>query len=333
MNLIYDMVVDFSNNARTNTLETKKGNSNSIVLKFTLLNNGNPFDMSDVVMGSIKGVKPDDSIIYGACDFTEDEEGNKLNVITYTLSDANTCVSGRTSYELSLADENGVVLQSFNFYIYVIPDLFDESDMWGKSDITAVATYMGRAQRAATSTEEMMNTFIIGYGEVEQILNKFNQEYDFYVNYLQELQEAVARGDFNGAPGPQGPQGERGEQGPKGDQGERGVRGEKGDRGPKGDQGEQGIKGDPGAPGIQGPKGDRGPKGDQGEQGIQGEQGEQGIQGPKGDTGESGIITPTSGFYTLSVDENGDLYATYAGEGEDPEFIYDSNTGNLYVEV
>ena len=207
MNLIYDMVVDFSNNARTNTLETKKGNSNSIVCKFTLLNNGNPFDMSDVVMASIKGVKPDDSLIYGACDFVYDEEENKVNQITYTLSDANTCVSGRTSYELSLADENGVVLQSFNFYIYVIPDLFDESDIWGKSDVSAVATYMGRTLRAAEKTEEAMNTFIIGYGKVNDILNKFQNEYQFYVDYINDLQDRVAAGEFDGARGPQGPAG------------------------------------------------------------------------------------------------------------------------------
>lgn len=64
-------------------------------------------------------------------------------------------------------------------------------------------------------------------------------------------------------------------------------------------------------------------------QGPQGLQGIQGVQGPKGDRGESGIIVPTVGFYTLSVDENGDLWLTTADE-EDIRFEYNSETGDLY---
>lgn len=76
-----------------------------------------------------------------------------------------------------------------------------------------------------------------------------------------------------------------------------------------------------------------GPQGEQGIQGPQGEtglQGEQGIQGEKGDTGESGLAAPVSGFFTLGVDENGDLWA-YSEEDAGLEFEYDSETGALYI--
>lgn len=210
MNLVYDMIVDVFNNARTNTVEVKKGGNNAITLQFTILNNGQPFDMSDVTMVSAKGVKPDESIIYAACDFVLDEEGNKTNAVTHTLSDNSLSVAGRTTYELSLVDGYGNVVLSFDFYIYVVSNLFDESDMWGKSDISAVASYMGRAERAAISAEEISNTFIVAYGQIDAILNKLNNEYDYYVDYIQELQDRVANGEFNGARGPQGPQGESG---------------------------------------------------------------------------------------------------------------------------
>lgn len=77
-----------------------------------------------------------------------------------------------------------------------------------------------------------------------------------------------------------------------------------------------------GPPGIQGPKGEKGDTGDKGEKGEKGD---------KGDAGESGITVPVNGFFTLSVDENGDLWAYSAENGTIPEFEYDSNTGNLYV--
>lgn len=126
------------------------------------------------------------------------------------------------------------------------------------------------------------------------------------------LQDAKDSGAFDG---------ERGDTGPQGIQGEQGI------------QGIQGIQGEQGEQGIQGEKGDKGDKGDQGiqgEQGIQGIQGIQGEKGDKGDKGDSGVVAPIDGFFTLSVDADGNLWA-YSEDGEAPNFEYDAETGNLYV--
>lgn len=88
--------------------------------------------------------------------------------------------------------------------------------------------------------------------------------------------------------------------------------------GPTGAVGPQGIQG------VQGEKGDTGAQGPQGIQGIQGEKGE------KGDTGESGVVAPVKGFFTLSVDEDGNLWTNSSDDGTVPDFEYDETTGNLY---
>lgn len=169
-----------------------------------------------------------------------------------------------------------------------------------------------------------------------------------------------------GATGPQGPQGDKGEtgptgpQGPKGETGSQGPKGETGNSGPIGPQGPQGEpgptgpeglhgptgpqgpKGDTGPIGPQGPKGDKGdtgavgatgPAGKDGAQGPQGVQGKQGPKGDKGDPGESGVTTPISGFFTLSVDTAGNLWAHYAPSDDPPPFRYDAATGNLYYDI
>lgn len=102
------------------------------------------------------------------------------------------------------------------------------------------------------------------------------------------------------------------------------VTGVKGDTGPRGLQGIQGI---------QGPQGATGPAGLTGSQGPQGIQGIQGPKGDKGDTGESGIVTPVSGMYAMSVDDDGNLYVYYTDGGTPPVFYYDEETGNLYFEA
>ena len=57
-----------------------------------------------------------------------------------------------------------------------------------------------------------------------------------------------------------------------------------------------------------------------------------GEKGDKGDIGESGIQTQTSGFFTLSVDENGDLWVHYADNDTTPPVELDTD-GNIYYTV
>lgn len=73
-------------------------------------------------------------------------------------------------------------------------------------------------------------------------------------------------------------------------------------------------------------------KGEKGDTGPQGEQGPQGIQGPKGDKGDrgdSGITVPISGIFTLSGDEDGNLWAYYADGSAPPEFEV-TEDGDIY---
>lgn len=111
-----------------------------------------------------------------------------------------------------------------------------------------------------------------------------------------------------------------------------GTQGPAGPQGVKGDTGETGPKG---ATGAAGPTGATGPTGPQGKQGIQGAQGLQGPQGPTGPQGASGVTAPTSGFFTLQVDPNGDLYAVYADTttASAAPVSYDPATGDLYYMI
>lgn len=54
------------------------------------------------------------------------------------------------------------------------------------------------------------------------------------------------------------------------------------------------------------------------------------VRGEKGNMGESGVITPISGLFTLSVDAEGNLYVHTAADETAPLFEYDRESGNLY---
>ena len=53
------------------------------------------------------------------------------------------------------------------------------------------------------------------------------------------------------------------------------------------------------------------------------------IKGVKGDRGDSGVTTPINGFFTMYVDEDGNLWVLSEDDLTNT-FEYDENTGNLY---
>ena len=142
--------------------------------------------------------------------------------------------------------------------------------------------------------------------------------------------------DMSGATGVKGEQGPMGAQGPVGATGAAGSTGPQGPKGATGATGPQGPKGETGATGAIGAKGATGPTGPQGVKGEQGERGPQGIQGPqgpKGERGDSGVTVPLSGFFSLTVDSDGNLWSHVADGAAAPPLSYDPSTGELYYEI
>jgi len=82
------------------------------------------------------------------------------------------------------------------------------------------------------------------------------------------------------------------------------------------DQGQRGQKGNQGPQGVEG---QRGEKGDRGEKGEKGEKGDRGEKGEKGDSGINGSIVPSNGFYSFSVDEDGNLFVHYPDSTNAPD--------------
>ena len=58
--------------------------------------------MKDVQTVTIKGVKADDTILFGDCAIVTDAEGQPTNTVTYVLPSALADLPGRTTYTLTL---------------------------------------------------------------------------------------------------------------------------------------------------------------------------------------------------------------------------------------
>ena len=110
-----------------------------------------------------------------------------------------------------------------------------------------------------------------------------------------------------GPAGPQGPQGIPGPVGPRGATGATGPAGPQGEKGDKGDRGERGIQG------VQGPQGPTGPAGADGKDYVLTEADKEEIAGMI--PGGGGTSGKNGGYYTPSVDANGNLIWTASESG------------------
>lgn len=199
--------------------------------------------------------------------------------------------------------------------------------------VKRMGTYEDFWQQIAEATDDIRESYLKDYKEILAHIGTLEKQTEKNISDLEvmesNLQEKVDSGYFIGPQGATGAQGIRGEKGEKGDQGAIGPTGATGPKGETGAQGSKGEKGDQGAIGPTGATGPQGVTGATGARGPEGIQGAQGEKGEKGDRGDSGVTVPIGGFFSLTGDADGNLYAYYADGSTAPSFETDS-TGNIY---
>lgn len=82
---------------------------------------------------------------------------------------------------------------------------------------------------------------------------------------------------------------------------------------------------------AEGAAGAKGEKGDKGDAFTYEDFTPEQLAALKGEKGDSGVIAPVAGFFTLTVDDEGNLWAHSAEGGTVPNFEYDNATGDLYM--
>lgn len=209
MKRIYDVMIDLMN-PRQNILCLKRGDKGASAIRFTIMNNGKPFDMSDVSVATVKGVKPDKTIIYADATIEKDAEGYNINVIDFDLPEQSSTVVGKSTYELTLQDVHLAIITTFDFYLSVEDLLYNEEDYLSEDDLAGFRAYMQATRIYSQDTKSYVDNFREVYGDEKDLLANTEELHQFYEDYISDLQIRVDRGDFNGA---QGIPGERGADG------------------------------------------------------------------------------------------------------------------------
>ena len=237
--------------------------------------------------------------------------GGKYSIVWQCVSQSGSLFTGKTISRQSIIGTQGPAGPQGPKGDVGLPALVMKKSLVGEYPVGSTFTGNVSEWLNRTPLANEYSTALSGGGKYSIVWQCVSQSGSLFTG------KTISRQSIIGTQGPAGPQG------PKGDVGPQGVKGDTGETGPKG------------ATGAAGPTGATGPTGPQGKQGIQGAQGLQGPQGPTGPQGASGVTAPTSGFFTLQVDPNGDLYAVYADTttASAAPVSYDPATGDLYYMI
>ena len=156
MQVKYNMVVDFARPNKSNTVLIAENDANSRNCYFTLLFDKAPFDMTGVTTATVLGITSSGQRIYGDATIIQDEEGNNTNQLSYLIPLAITENAGNVTMTVTLTDNVGARITSFEFFIKVRNALYNEDDYIDEDDMAGFRDLLARTRAALERMEQMV---------------------------------------------------------------------------------------------------------------------------------------------------------------------------------
>ena len=153
----YNMIVDFARPQKSNTVIVAENDVDSRQCNFRLLFDKQPFDMTGVVQATVWGVKSGQGgQVYSPATIVQDEQGNNINEIYWVIPADITEDAGVVTLTVTLADNVGASISSFEFYVKVRNALYNEDDFIDDDEKNGLRDLISRCVSAVTAIEEMI---------------------------------------------------------------------------------------------------------------------------------------------------------------------------------
>lgn len=134
----YRVKLDVTKPGRQAQVNVKQGDTESRKINIYLFASTYPFDISEVSSAIIRAQKPDDTILFNACELNSDH-------IAYVITNQTIAVAGTVICEVTLYGENGQVLATPCFSIEVEEKLYSDDEVESQDEFTALEEAMRKA--------------------------------------------------------------------------------------------------------------------------------------------------------------------------------------------
>ena len=146
-NIVNNMRLDLDHERTRPRISVRQGDTKTRSLHFTLMQSGKIYDLSDVLVAAVSIVKPDGKVCYNDC--VIDGSEIQYEVTTQTINVLGECIG-----QIELSIQDGAVITSPEFVIYVYNKILDPNIIESQNEYKSLVQQVAQAEDYCNQAEQ-----------------------------------------------------------------------------------------------------------------------------------------------------------------------------------
>ena len=146
-NIVNNMRLDMDHERTRPRISVRQGDTKTRSLHFTLMQSGKIYDLSDVLVAAVSIVKPDGKVCYNDC--VIDGSEIQYEVTTQTINVLGECIG-----QIELSMQDGAVITSPEFVIYVYNKILDPNIIESQNEYKSLVQQVAQAEDYCNQAEQ-----------------------------------------------------------------------------------------------------------------------------------------------------------------------------------
>ena len=146
-NIVNNMRLDLDHERTRPRISVRQGDTKTRSLHFTLMQSGKIYDLSDVLVAAVSIVKPDGKVCYNDC--VIDGSEIQYEVTTQTINVLGECIG-----QIELSMQDGAVITSPEFVIYVYNKILDPNIIESQNEYKLLVQQVAQAEDYCNQAEQ-----------------------------------------------------------------------------------------------------------------------------------------------------------------------------------
>lgn len=146
-NIVNNMRLDLDHERTRPRISVRQGDTKTRSLHFTLMQSGKIYDLSDVLVAAVSLVKPDGKVCYNDC--VIDGSEIQYEVTTQTINVLGECIG-----QIELSMQDGAVITSPEFVIYVYNKILDPNIIESQNEYKSLVQQVAQAEDYCNQAEQ-----------------------------------------------------------------------------------------------------------------------------------------------------------------------------------
>ena len=186
-NIVNNMRLDLDHERTRPRISVRQGDTKTRSLHFTLMQSGKIYDLSDVLVAAVSIVKPDGKVCYNDC--VIDGSEIQYEVTTQTINVLGECIG-----QIELSMQDGAVITSPEFVIYVYNKILDPNIIESQNEYKSLVQQVAQAEDYCNQAEQYKTLLENAERNISAMESGFTEKataLEEYQNEISGMQETL----------------------------------------------------------------------------------------------------------------------------------------------